>query len=156
MPQTFIDATIVADALGIKYLWIDALCIIQDSPEDWVREAGQMAAIYAHGCVNLAATYPHDSSGGLLDQTKDSRLMNPVVLDVDWNFPNMKLSDPFVLWEKHKWITYVNHSQRATRGWVLQETVFPPHAIHFTSDQIRRSCDMTRGCEAMQIGRAHV
>jgi hypothetical protein len=33
-PQTLKDAVYVTRRLGIRYLWIDALCIIQDSPED--------------------------------------------------------------------------------------------------------------------------
>ncbi|KAF8161872.1 hypothetical protein BJ912DRAFT_935747 [Pholiota molesta] len=46
LPQTIADAILVANKLGLRYLWVDALCIIQDSAEDKVRELGAMAHIY--------------------------------------------------------------------------------------------------------------
>jgi hypothetical protein len=43
---TFQDAIEVTLELQIQYLWIDSLCIIQDSEEDWTREAFDMIAVY--------------------------------------------------------------------------------------------------------------
>lgn len=45
-PDTLRDAILITRALGIKYLWIDALCIFQDSNHDWTTEASKMAEIY--------------------------------------------------------------------------------------------------------------
>ncbi|KUJ17716.1 HET-domain-containing protein, partial [Mollisia scopiformis] len=42
LPQTFKDGIELASFLAISYIWIDALCVIQDSAEDWQREAGRM------------------------------------------------------------------------------------------------------------------
>jgi hypothetical protein len=39
LPPTYKDAVLITKALGCKYLWIDSLCIIQDSVDDWKREA---------------------------------------------------------------------------------------------------------------------
>src|ERR1043166_8196668 len=46
LPQNFQDATNITRQLGLRYLWIDAICIIQDSPHDWAKEAGKMSNIY--------------------------------------------------------------------------------------------------------------
>lgn len=56
LPQTFQDAIVVAQRLGCQYLWIDSLCIIQDSTEDWLHEAGLMGEVYANSHCNIAAT----------------------------------------------------------------------------------------------------
>lgn len=56
MPRSFQDAVCVTRGLGIRYLWIDALCIIQDDAEDWAREAGNMADVYWNGACRLAVT----------------------------------------------------------------------------------------------------
>jgi hypothetical protein len=47
IPPTFKDAVEITRRLGIRYLWIDALCIIQDSPTDWAEESVKMAEIYS-------------------------------------------------------------------------------------------------------------
>jgi hypothetical protein len=54
--MTFRDAIHVTHQLGLKYLWIDCLCIIHDSPEDWLHEGSMMADIYEYALVTLAAT----------------------------------------------------------------------------------------------------
>jgi hypothetical protein len=46
LPKCFREAVQLCQKLKIRYLWIDALCIIQDDPVDWDREASRMAAVY--------------------------------------------------------------------------------------------------------------
>lgn len=43
LPKTFQDAIKITQRLRIKYLWIDCLCIIQDDPNDWGKEASAMS-----------------------------------------------------------------------------------------------------------------
>ncbi|KAF8865671.1 HET-domain-containing protein [Acephala macrosclerotiorum] len=61
LPKTFHDAVVAYRKLGIEYLWIDSLCIIQDSIEDWQAESARMSQVYLNGACNLAATSAHDS-----------------------------------------------------------------------------------------------
>ncbi|KAH7076919.1 hypothetical protein BKA63DRAFT_411595, partial [Paraphoma chrysanthemicola] len=51
-------------SLGLRYLWIDSLCIVQDSWEDWSHEADLMIKVYRYCFINLAATGSADSEGG--------------------------------------------------------------------------------------------
>jgi hypothetical protein len=48
--------------LGYRYLWIDSLCIIQDSAMDWTREAIKMASVYNNALCNISALFPPESA----------------------------------------------------------------------------------------------
>lgn len=65
LPKTFQDAVIVASWFQCRYLWIDSLCIVQDSVEDWRRESAKMRHVYQNAQLNIAATGAVDSSVGL-------------------------------------------------------------------------------------------
>jgi hypothetical protein len=65
-PQTFADAVAVTRMLGLRYLWIDSLCIIQDSHEDWVHESAHMATVYENAYVTISADAAKDSFQGFL------------------------------------------------------------------------------------------
>ncbi|KAH8666791.1 heterokaryon incompatibility protein-domain-containing protein [Xylariales sp. PMI_506] len=64
LPKTFLDAVNIARALDVRYLWIDSLCIIQDDPDDWEREAARMADVYANAYLTIAASFSEDDSSG--------------------------------------------------------------------------------------------
>jgi len=66
MPAIFYDATIITRRLGYRYLWIDSLCIIQDSVEDWEVESQNMGNIYMNASLTIAAGAAKDSDGGML------------------------------------------------------------------------------------------
>ena len=65
LPRTFQDAMIVTRRLGFRFLWIDSLCIIQDSHEDWIRESETMQNVYANCVLTIAASWGGDGSTGL-------------------------------------------------------------------------------------------
>lgn len=67
LPKTFQDAVAVTRELGIRYLWIDSLCIIQDSVEDWELECSRMAQIYQGSIVSICGPTALDSSTGFLN-----------------------------------------------------------------------------------------
>jgi hypothetical protein len=55
MPLVFQDAISVCEKLSIRYLWLDALCIVQDDEMDWKLEAAQMGKVYENACHNRSA-----------------------------------------------------------------------------------------------------
>ncbi len=65
LTKTFQEAIIFTRKLGIRFLWIDSLCIVQDDKDDWARESGMMADIYENATLTLAAASSIDSYGGL-------------------------------------------------------------------------------------------
>ncbi|PNP80891.1 hypothetical protein FNYG_05706 [Fusarium nygamai] len=57
LPQTFLDAVQIALGLGLRYVWIDSLCIIQDDFSDWEREAPRMADVYHGAYLTVSASH---------------------------------------------------------------------------------------------------
>lgn len=66
LPKTLQHAVWTVRALGISYIWIDALCIIQDDLNDWTKEASRMGHTYQQSCVTTAATTSNSSFDGFL------------------------------------------------------------------------------------------
>ncbi|EAT80540.1 hypothetical protein SNOG_12128 [Parastagonospora nodorum SN15] len=64
LPKTFSDAIDISRVLGIQYLWIDSLCIIQDDQADWEKHVEIMASIYESSYLTLAAGASSDDDGG--------------------------------------------------------------------------------------------
>lgn len=54
LPKSFHDAIIVCNHLGIRYIWIDSLCILQDSHPDWLLHATEMSSVYQNCHLNLS------------------------------------------------------------------------------------------------------
>lgn len=65
LPKTFQETITITRQFGLRYLWIDSLCIIQDEIEDWSNEAPRMATVYGNSSLNIAATGARDGSEGL-------------------------------------------------------------------------------------------
>jgi hypothetical protein len=64
LPPTFQDAVSFMRRLGLDFMWIDSLCIVQDDERDWQQQSGDMANINQNGYITLAATDSSDASGG--------------------------------------------------------------------------------------------
>ncbi|KAK3490000.1 HET-domain-containing protein [Neurospora crassa] len=64
LPRTFQDAVRLTQRLNVQFLWIDSLCIIQDSPDDWATESAKMRFVYQNTYLNLAAAVSPNSSAG--------------------------------------------------------------------------------------------
>ncbi|KAK1978116.1 heterokaryon incompatibility protein [Colletotrichum cereale] len=79
LPATFRDAIYVARGMGLSYIWIDSLCIVQDDKEDWKSEAQRMAIIYDNATCTIAANDGLDSNAGLT--TQDSNLESTNALE---------------------------------------------------------------------------
>src|SRR5271170_8055968 len=71
LPETFQDAITITRKLGIQYLWIDALCIVQDDLSDWEIESSKMASIYSHSFLTIAASHGRDSRSGCFHQCSE-------------------------------------------------------------------------------------
>ncbi|KAL8358582.1 hypothetical protein RB598_003036 [Gaeumannomyces tritici] len=68
LPRNFQDALFITRELGGRYIWIDSLCIIQDSPQDWVHEASMMADIYLRAVLTICAGTSEGSTDGIFNQ----------------------------------------------------------------------------------------
>lgn len=140
--QTFRDAIDVVRTLGINYLWIDCLCIIQDKDsDDWAKESSQMALVYGSSGLNIAATAAVDGSRGLFKNT-DSSFNARAKLDgreMTYQCVPVSLYRDSMTW-----------APLCRRGWVLQERILAPRTIHFTKSQLFWECNEVAACESFQ------
>ena len=81
LSQTFKDAISVTRSLGIKYIWIDSLCIIQNSTQDWLEQSALMSNIYKYSYCNIAATAAEDDSQGCFFN-RDPDIIPPIQFDL--------------------------------------------------------------------------
>ncbi|KAK6851874.1 hypothetical protein PG995_011999 [Apiospora arundinis] len=70
MPRVVLDAVLTCRALGIDYLWVDALCIIQGDHDDWTRESAMMGSVYFHSYLTICPLTSRSCTEGFLDPEK--------------------------------------------------------------------------------------
>lgn len=73
-PKTLKDAIQICRQLALQYIWIDALCIVQDDADDWARESKDMVSIYRNAIVTIVASAADDTSGGCFQPRARNRV----------------------------------------------------------------------------------
>lgn len=144
LPKTFRDAISVTRSLGIDFIWIDSLCIIQDSKSDWETESARMGQVYQYSYCNIAATGAHDSTEGLFFE-RNKGLLETFDIQVNWSIP--KTQGRFVLCP----IGLIRRGVRSplyNRGWDLQEQLLAPRTVSFDRKQVVCFCREHEACEA--------
>lgn len=141
MPKTFRDAIQVTRHLGIRYLWIDSLCICQDDNDDWVHESATMADVYSGAYVVIAADSANHPSAGFLQRPK--RTYTPVALATpDGGTLNAMayVTNP-QLTQSPNFRVLMPWEPLSQRGWTLQERVLAPRVLHFGAEQMLFECN---------------
>jgi hypothetical protein len=139
MPLNFRDAVWFTRRMGIRYLWIDSLCIIQDSKDDWGVESERMGEVYAYSFVTIAATHARNSNEGFLSP-------RPEVVTKTLGRISCRSSDGTHLTDlglreyPASWRQGVTQSALSDRGWALQERVMAPRIIHFGEHMVYWEC----------------
>lgn len=136
LPTTFMDAVIVARRLDTQYLWIDALCIIQDSKEDMKTELVKMADIYKNACLTvIAASAANANEGSLQSLPIPDRLIR-APLETNDKDAGAVLLRPIGNLEG-----FDQHSDYTdTRVWCLQESILSPRCSVFSSLHLYWCC----------------
>jgi hypothetical protein len=145
LPQMFQDAISFARRLSILYVWIDALCIVQDDENDKGPEIAKMDHIYRNAILNVgalaAAENELDPSSTGLFVDRNPQLISPYAFTI-------KRKD-----YEHIFFAYKNdisifyHSPLFKRGWVLQERLLSRRTVYF-GQQLRWECSETIATEA--------
>lgn len=135
LPKSFQDAIVATKRLGLDYLWIDCLCIIQDSEDDWVVEAGSMASVYKNSTVTIAAAAAYDGTVGCFVQLPDKLGR---IARFSGIFDGRMIKYAFVPNQWHQ--KSVINSTLASRAWALQGP------LHQNS--------IVKGLEALRLYRA--
>jgi hypothetical protein len=130
-PLTLRHAVDVTRQLQVKYLWIDALCIIQEQnpPTDWLAESGKMLDYYRNAHVTIGNLDGETSSSGFLFPRKDTSLEIPGNQDIAFRVNPPRRSDSIYF-----------DSVLVTRAWCLQERLISTRLLLFGKDQMFWEC----------------
>jgi hypothetical protein len=145
LPQTFRDAVEVTRKFNIHYLWVDSLCIIQDSIDDWNKEALQMSQVYQHAICNIAATGAVDSTKGLFFD-KNLHLPRPCKVSIRGCQATTDTETVYIV-DPNFWYGRLEEAPLIQRAWVVQERLLAKRVLHFNQDQLYWECQQTSACE---------
>ncbi|OBT66986.1 hypothetical protein VE03_04182 [Pseudogymnoascus sp. 23342-1-I1] len=145
-PKTFKDAIEITRRLGLDYLWIDSLCIIQDSVDDWQKESALMHSVFGGSTVTIAASSARDSSQGCFHKPPHfSGGLRARITD-----SGLRRVQDFRARDTYELSTFKTHL--GTRAWALQEKILAPRAIHFSDRGAFWECRTTTASEFLPDG----
>lgn len=134
------DAIHVSRRLGFKYLWVDALCIIQDSNEDKITELAKMSSVYQYAALTIVAANSASAHSGFLTKPiEPDYLVSPFEVPF---YPSNNQPEAITL-------TYVattpDRYKREkdpinSRAWTLQEQLLSSHMLVFSYEGVQKFC----------------
>jgi hypothetical protein len=163
LSKTFQDSVILTRRLGYSYIWIDSLCIIQDSSDDWAHESTIMGDVYRNSVFTISALGAKDGSEGCFRRRNPLRT-RPCFLGTDGNQsiyahrhdlsvrewgdrPYSVVDNRFPETEEVEEVGYLHR-----RAWVFQERVLAPRTLHFGKSTIAWQCLEQEATEANPAG----
>lgn len=144
IPATFKDAITITRDLGIRYLWIDSICIVQGPGGDFPQEAKRMEQVFSQAYCVLAASSAKGQYDGFLKPRRKRRYV-PLERGGGGGGKSPIYVSEFVDDFEHS----VVQSRLNKRGWVLQERALARRTIYFTSEQAFWECGQGVRCETM-------
>ncbi|KAF1919028.1 heterokaryon incompatibility protein-domain-containing protein [Ampelomyces quisqualis] len=157
--RTYRDAIDFCRRLGVDYLWIDSLCIIQegDGGKDWEEQSGRMAGVYGNAYVTLSAAVAEGTRGGCYTDVNDAGVefdYGPVeekkretVLRATW-----KSGEVIDVCARKKLRHKMDDLPLFKRAWIYQERVISPRVVHFVGDEVWWECNGMLRCECGSEG----
>jgi hypothetical protein len=137
LPLTFRDAITATNRLGLEYIWIDALCIIQLDTADWNSQSVTMAKVYTYSAITLAAAASSDAHGGLFRE-RDPTGINGTRVDLKW--PTIDFEGKVLIVPTDPWLKAVAKSPLLKRAWVFQERLLSRGTVYFAHDMLYWEC----------------
>ncbi len=151
LPPTVRDSISIAWKLGFTYIWIDALCIIQDSASDWAGEAAKMGGIYLGSVLTIAVSASETVDNGCFNSisqrtTELKKFETLVTIDSkhqDGQSSRLYFLDPSAS-IPDMYQDEVIRSPLSSRAWTYQESILPRRILYFTSKQLLWECTHCR------------
>jgi hypothetical protein len=135
-------------------MWIDVLCIIQDSEQDWLHEAAEMRHVYSNAVITIAAECAEEGTAG--EGTPSPRDLNgftPFPLHELERYTDENLEHLFQSAKEpdgKRWCIFPNTGEYLyanrpkgvldTRGWILQEQLLSPRILYYSHEQLYWDC----------------
>jgi len=153
LSKNFRDAIIITRQLGVRYLWIDSLCIVQNDVLEWEIQSAKMGLVYANaGCV-ISATASKDSSGGCFQPRTLS--YNDCMLRAWGNKTLAVRATRVPLQTQGLFERLVDQAPLATRAWTFQERYLASRTLHFCNGLVLFECNTLTASEYNQSGQTH-
>jgi hypothetical protein len=156
LPATFQDAIDFTRRLGLQYIWIDSMCIIQDDAKDWDEQSSLMADIYQNAYVTLCATASSSDDGGLYLSTP--QYWTPRTIPVrKRDGMEYEIHIRHQMAERH-FSPYLDPARKSkefpllTRAWTYQERLLSPRLVYFTAGEVMWECSKVSACECFEPG----
>ncbi|KAI1133032.1 heterokaryon incompatibility protein-domain-containing protein [Nemania abortiva] len=134
----------LAAKLGVDYVWIDSLCIVQDDADDWKRESSKMADYYQHAWLTVAATRTRND-GGLFGELETKDLARVTRLPYRDRNGSQKgyfyLQCPGGKAISRDYKNAVSRSDLLRRGWVYQEWLLSRRILAFADFGLFLHCE---------------
>ncbi|KAL4071472.1 heterokaryon incompatibility protein-domain-containing protein [Scleroderma yunnanense] len=144
IPETILDAIHLVQRIGERYLWVDALCIIQDSLEDKAAQIHIMGQIFSRAVFTIFAAGGDSARSGLPGMSVGTRACRQHVEVVQ----GLHLAIPLPsIWEA------IARSTWNTRGWTFQELLLSHRRLFFTKYQVYFECAEDGWCEDVEESR---
>lgn len=143
----FQDIVEICHGLHIPFLWIDALCIVQDDVQDWRQESGRMCDVYSNAFLTVSATDARSPDAGLFKkiETAEERIAMPY-----YGGGHVYLQDNrFVLGNE------VENGAVSQRGWCLQERYLSQRILHIAGGWYEWECLSTTQHETRDMAHAY-
>lgn len=146
LPKSFQDAVILTLRLGLEYLWIDSLCILQDSREDWDKESTMMGDVYQNSFVTIAAAWSRESKGGCFSTAAP---------DVCMAVKDAILPDPLIIGARACLVSgrafadaeFNAYNPLFDRAWVYQERLLSRRILFCNRKEFEVGCQQAHHCE---------
>lgn len=158
LPRTIQDAVRVTRELGLKYLWTDAQCILQDSDADKGHEVHKMAEIYKNAYVTLCAARAEGADEGFLQDRSDEETKLPKDLfPMSYRIPDRDATDLTAalhgapeswaeLWVREEVKYDVQQEPITSRAWTMQERLLSPRFLHYGA-RLFWQCNTIQHCD---------
>ncbi|KAI1422289.1 heterokaryon incompatibility protein-domain-containing protein [Xylaria sp. FL1777] len=142
LPKTHKDVFQLARDLGFRYVWIDALCIVQGDRADWEYESQRMAHVYGNAALTIIAGRAADSQDGFVE----NRLRHaaaPCAIPFCGEGRHRGLPRSEIALLGHIWIALprsARYGPVSERGWCFQEAMLSRRALVFGEEQLAFRC----------------
>ena len=137
LPPTVAEAMHLTKLLGYKYIWVDALCIVQDDQEDWFDMAAVMDSVYALATLTICAA-GGDAYFGIRGLKQGGRNFQQAIA---------RYSEDVQLMITRPAEHFVERSQWNTRAWTFQERICSRRSLIFVDDRVFFQCRQSVMCE---------
>jgi hypothetical protein len=138
LPRTFQDVIEIARELSIGFVWIDALCIVQDSKQDWQDQGATIADVFNGAFLTIMAASASDSHGGLFRERTKIREMVALPYTDAMGVTEFSV---FVCKPLQSYEEVLVDSQLFQRAWVFQERLMSRRKLIFGEDQTYWECN---------------